>query len=139
MMLKEKLDRRTVKEIERFLRHRRTELKESVRNVTRQCASEASRPADSAVWAAQSLDDEIRLTLMDRASRQLLQIEAALERLGQQEYGICHDCEQFIGLARLRAMPFAQRCQPCQSRAERQAQPEMHPVSAVFDAPDDDD
>lgn len=138
MKLKDGLDHRTVKEMERFLRDRHTQLKESVRN-TRHCANGASRPADSAVWAAESLDEEIRVTLMDRASRQLAQVEAALERLGQQEYGICHDCEEFIGLARLRAMPFAQRCQPCQSRAERQAQPELRPVSVVFDATDDDD
>lgn len=138
MKVKEKLDHGTVQEMERFLRDKHSQLKESVRN-TRQCANRASRPADSAVWAAETLDEEIRVTLMDRASRQLTQVEAALERLGQQEYGICHDCEEFIGLARLRAMPFAQRCQPCQSRAERQARPELRPVSVVFDATDDDD
>ncbi|HEV8309179.1 MAG TPA: TraR/DksA family transcriptional regulator [Methylomirabilota bacterium] len=119
MKTKEKLDRRVVKEIEQFLKERHAQLKESVRSVvTRRRTQEPGRTADITAWATETLEDEIQVALMDRQGRQVAQIEAALERLTRGEYGICHDCEDFIGLARLRALPFAQRCSACQARAE---------------------
>jgi len=131
MKSKEKLDRRTVKEIERFLNDKRVELKRSVRSVISQRgASDAGRSADSAVLATETLQDEIQVALVDRHSRQVAQIEAALEQLGRREYGICRDCGDFIGVTRLRALPFAQRCRPCQSRAEREEQRESRLMAA---------
>jgi len=136
---KDKLDRRTTKEIEQSLKKRHTELKKFVQSVmTERSTTRPGRPADSAVWATETLHDEVQVSLMDRQSRQVAQIEAALERLGRQDYGICQDCGEFIGLERLRALPFAQRCRPCQSRAELSARRESRPVAAVIYAPEDD-
>lgn len=117
-----KLDRRTTKEIEGFLTARQAQLREAVRTVvTRRRATESGRTADTASWATQTLEDEIQVVLMDRQSRQAAQIEAALERLARGEYGFCHDCSEFIGVPRLRALPFAQRCSRCQAHAERRS------------------
>jgi DnaK suppressor protein len=68
--------------------------------------------------AGEALHDDIQGALMKCWGRQVAQIEAALARLTSREYGICYDCGGFIGLARLRALPFAQRCLPCQARTE---------------------
>ena len=130
-MSKERLDRRTVKEIEQFLKARHAQLKETVRSVVSERRStEAGRSADVTVWATETLNDEIQVALMDRHSRQVAQIEAALERLARGNYGICHDCEEFIGLARIKALLFAIRCSACQSRAERKARQIAGPVAA---------
>jgi DnaK suppressor protein len=116
------LDSRAKKELEAFLRNRHAELTESVRVVVaRRRALEAERSADPANWATATLEDEIQVALMDRQSRQVAQIEAALDRLTRGDYGRCHDCEEFIGLPRLKALPFAQRCNRCQARAEQRA------------------
>ncbi|HEV8675698.1 MAG TPA: TraR/DksA family transcriptional regulator [Methylomirabilota bacterium] len=124
-----KLDQRAAAEIERFLRARQTQLQESVRNsVTQRRTTEATRSADITSCATETLHTEIEVTLMDRHSRQVAQIQAALDRLARGEYGICHDCGEFIGLPRLRAMPFAPRCSPCQSRAELRARRYAGPV-----------
>ncbi len=131
MKPKERLDSRTATEIEHFLKERHAKLKESVRSVvSERRTNEAARTADITVWATETLHDEIQVALMDRQSRQVAQIEAALERLTRGEYGICHDCEEFIGLARLRALPFAQRCSTCQARLERKARQFARPVSS---------
>ena len=121
MKPKDRLDRRTLKEIERFLKEKHAKLKESLRSVlTSRDPDETRRSTASATKAIETLRDEIRIAVMDNRTRQLAQIEAALERLGRREYGICDDCGEFIGLARLRALPFAERCTPCQSQAELQ-------------------
>ena len=122
---RDKLDRRAEQEIERFLKAKHAQLRESVRNlVAQRRATEAIRTADPTSWATETLNDEIEVALADRHSRQAAQIEAALERLHRGEYGNCHDCGGFIGLPRLRALPFAQRCSACQSRAELRARRE---------------
>ncbi len=119
MKTKEWLDRRTVKEIEHFLRGEAARAREAIRSVLAERAThEAGRSADPMVWATESLQDEMQVAFVERLNRQVSQIEQALERLARQEYGLCHDCGEFIGLARLKALPFAQRCRPCQVRAE---------------------
>jgi DnaK suppressor protein len=126
-----KLDTRAALEIECFLKARQAQLTASVKNtVTERRTTEASRNADVSSWASDTLNDEIAVTLMDRDSRQVAQIEAALDRLARGEYGICHDCAEFIGLPRLRALPFAQRCASCQGRAELRARRGTGRVSA---------
>ena len=121
MKPKDRLDRRSLKEIERFLKDKHTKLKESLRRVlTGRYLDETRRSVASAAKAIETLRDEIQVAVIDSRSRELAQIETALERLGRRDYGICDDCAEFIGLARLRALPFAERCTPCQSHAELQ-------------------
>ncbi len=119
MRSKDRLDRQTVKEMGQFLKEKKARLAASVRSgITSSLTNEAGRSADLGDWATETLHEEIQVALMDSQSDQLAQIEAALERLARREYGFCHDCGESIGLARLRALPFALRCSACQSRAE---------------------
>jgi len=123
MKVKDRLDRRTVQEIERSLRDRHARLMESMRSaIAQQNGNGAGRSAELMARATETLHEEIQVAIVDLYSRQAAQIEAALERLGRREYGFCRDCAGFIGVARLRALPFAQRCRPCQARAELRAQ-----------------
>ncbi len=119
MKTKEWIDRRTVKEIEHCLKGEAARARESLRSVMAECSKhEVGRSSDLLVWATETLQDEIQVAVMDRRNRQVGQIEAALERLARREYGFCRDCGEFIGVARLKALPFAPRCRPCQMRAE---------------------
>ena len=52
----------------------------------------------------------------------LVLIEMALNRLVLGEYGICLGCEKPIAPARLRAIPWADRCVHCQEMLELEAQ-----------------
>jgi DnaK suppressor protein len=116
------LDRRTVQESERFLRHRQRTLSDLIRRglgERLELQEHATDDSDQVASASRTLDDEVRAALVDRASRELVQVEAALELLRQRRYGLCRDCGDFIGLARLRSLPFAQRCLSCQERTER--------------------
>ena len=117
-----KLNRSAVREMERVLRMRHAELRESMQSlVARRRNGDADRTGEPTARATRTLEDEIQMALMDRQSHQVAQIETALERLARGDYGRCHDCGGFIGLPRLRLLPFAQRCSACQAGAERQA------------------
>ena len=79
-----------------------------------------------------SLDEPIgRLSRMDAMQQQsmvqanrrtmetrLKRIEAALRRLDNDEYGLCVECEEEIGYARLKAQPESPFCIACQSSKE---------------------
>ena len=70
---------------------------------------------DALADAAAAMD----VALVIRESQELKDIEAALGRIGDGSYGICTDCENEIGRARLGAYPTATRCLPCQEEYER--------------------
>jgi RNA polymerase-binding transcription factor DksA len=59
----------------------------------------------------------------ENAALELEQVLAARQRLRDQEYGLCLDCGEPIGLERLKAMPAAPYCASCQSEHERREGP----------------
>jgi len=120
-----KLDRRIIGQLERLLRDELTRLQGSLRaGVTENRTAENTSLTDMSVHAAETLHTEIQVALMDRRTQQVVQIQDALARLAGGRYGFCEECDAFIGLPRLRALPFAQRCRDCQAHAERRARRE---------------
>jgi RNA polymerase-binding transcription factor DksA len=115
------VDRKTARETERFLRDRQLVLARLIRRGLGERQEHAGEDSDVVASASRTLDDEVQATLVDRASRELVQVDAALELLRERRYGLCRDCGDFIGLPRLRSLPFAQRCRPCQERMEQAA------------------
>lgn len=70
---------------------------------------------DAALDAAQ---DEISSQLAEVESRELSNIERALDRIRTDTYGECEGCGGKIPLARLNALPYATSCIECQRAAE---------------------
>jgi DnaK suppressor protein len=113
------LDHRIVKAFEAILLERRARLQESVRaRVTEHRTGERRRSPEDATNAVESLSEDLEVAVLDRERREAAQIDAALERLARDEYGICGNCGTVIGLGRLEALPFAQRCTACQAGVE---------------------
>jgi DnaK suppressor protein len=57
---------------------------------------------------------------IDAATQRFRQAVDALRKMGSNDgsYGVCADCGDEISERRLRAVPFATRCLPCQQSAE---------------------
>ncbi len=62
---------------------------------------------------------EFMFNLSGGERRLLRQVEGALDRLDQGEYGVCAHCQQPIGAQRLKAIPWARYCVKCQEKEER--------------------
>ena len=113
------LDRQIVRAFEALLLERRAKLRESVRaRMAERRAGEPRRSPEDATNAVESLGEELEVAMLDRESREAAQIDAALERLARDEYGVCRSCGRVIGLGRLKALPFAQCCTACQAGVE---------------------
>jgi DnaK suppressor protein len=79
----------------------------------------------------QQLNREVAIRNLDREAVLLKQVQGALARLDDETFGVCLRCDEPIPEKRLKAVPWAAYCVPCQEIVDRQ--------SANVDADDDID
>lgn len=70
--------------------------------------------------AVASVEADIALGIAEQGGRELQGIDAALLRIEEGTYGVCEDCGKRIDMHRLRALPHALRCLPCQLERDRE-------------------
>ena len=68
--------------------------------------------------ANNSYNREFMFALSDTERQILLEIEQALERLDEDNYGTCLNCEDDIPKMRLKAVPWTRYCVDCQEKVE---------------------
>jgi DnaK suppressor protein len=69
----------------------------------------------------QQLNREVAIRNLDRESALLKQVQSALTRLDDETFGICLRCDEPIPEKRLKAVPWAAYCVPCQEAIDRQS------------------
>lgn len=74
---------------------------------------------DQADTGSKNITREHELALAGNAREMLYQIERALARLEAGTYGLCENCGNPIGKARMQAFPRATLCVECKQRQER--------------------
>jgi DnaK suppressor protein len=77
---------------------------------------------DAALIAEQT---ELSSQMAEVESRELAQIERAIEKIETGEYGRCESCEKAIAPLRLKYLPYATDCIVCARREERRGEPEV--------------
>lgn len=102
-----------------LLEMRREILREIQADVKQGREGEPGEGRDTYDIASDERDREINLLLGDRDRRKLQQVDVALQRLENGEYGICEECEGEIASPRLVAMPFSRLCVTCQDEYEQ--------------------
>ena len=70
-------------------------------------------------FALDSAQDEINSQLAEVESRELAQIDKALEKMRTGKYGVCEGTGQAIPLTRLKALPYAQYSIEAQREIEK--------------------
>src|SRR5579875_2866238 len=68
----------------------------------------------------QQLNREVAIRNLDRESALLKQVQAARNRIEDESFGVCLRCDEEIPERRLRAVPWAAYCVPCQEIIDRQ-------------------
>jgi len=66
---------------------------------------------------------ELRSQMASYESRELAQIENALDKIRRGRYGRCETCDKPIAPLRLKALPYATECIHCARREERRSAP----------------
>jgi DnaK suppressor protein len=102
-----------------MLHARRRETQDHVRARIRD--GRTARPApggDDLDHSGAASQGDLELTLLQMRAETLVRIDAAHRRLDVGQYGFCAECAKAIAERRLRALPFAVRCQACEERRE---------------------
>jgi RNA polymerase-binding transcription factor len=76
-------------------------------------------PGDSGDESLANALADFNLTILDRHIDGMRDIEAALQRIRNGEYGVCVDCGDAVTFPRLMAYPTAKRCIVCQEQREK--------------------
>ena len=74
--------------------------------------------ADPADRATMESDRAFTLRIRDRERKLIKKIRAALQRMDDGVFGVCDECGEDIGVARLNARPVTKLCINCKSRQE---------------------
>jgi DnaK suppressor protein len=83
-------------------------------------------PSNEQIEAVQLAGErEFAVRTLERESKSLMQVGAALERIDDGEFGICLECEEPISTKRLAVVPWAAYCLQCQ---------ELHDTRESMDA-----
>jgi DnaK suppressor protein len=99
------------------LQKRHAELVDRLERVTREVRHTSGLESDFEEQAVQRENDDVLAGLDDKIRLELLQIESALGRLDDAEYGVCETCHRPILEKRLEALPYATLCVTCQAEA----------------------
>jgi DnaK suppressor protein len=91
---------------------------ESTVETSGELSSFDQHPGDS---GTETFEMEKNVSLLEQVEEELLEIEAAFQRLERGTYGTCQACGRPIGNERLEALPATRYCIEDQAKAERDA------------------
>ena len=74
---------------------------------------------DSMDLATSVTTQTLNMQFQDRERALLLEIDEAVRRIEQDEFGICEECDEEIGVGRLRAQPWTRLCVRCKEDEEQ--------------------
>ncbi len=100
----------TINEIKRYkeaLAQKTAELSETLGNRKTIAIEVTPEACERIVLAAQR---ELAVVTLDRHSRLLREVKAAMGRIEDGSYGVCESCEEAITTRRLDAVPWARYC-----------------------------
>ena len=100
--------------IRKRLQKRRTELLTRLERITSDVRHSPGLEADFEEQAVQRENDDVLANLDEAVRLELLQIESALARVDEAQYGTCAGCRRPIAATRLEALPYATHCVRCQ-------------------------
>ena len=103
-----------------ILVERRRAMQDDVQSRIRHGRTEAANDVrDDLEVSDADVQGDIELALLQLRAKTLTRIDEALVRLDAGESGSCVECNGEISERRLRALPFAVRCQACEERREQ--------------------
>jgi DnaK suppressor protein len=101
---------------------RRESLAADLRAATAQFINDDSSYTDSIDQAAAETDKTLAMQMKNRERDTLWQIDEALKRIEEGNFGECERCAEPIAEARIRAFPFTTLCIDCKAEIENEEQ-----------------
>jgi RNA polymerase-binding transcription factor len=100
----------------KLLLKKRDELIPSGRHGT---LTDSVQSPDAVEFAVKTLEQDVTAATLEMRAQMIKEIDHALQRVKSGTYGECEDCGSEINPNRLKAIPWARYCVPCQETRSR--------------------
>ncbi len=122
------MDKTSLKFFKDLLLKKKAELSKGIEHIAKDALKTSQRDATGdlsgyslhmADMATDNYDREFSLGLATNEQKILDRINEALEKLDDHTFGLCELCGKKISKVRLKAVPYAELCVPCQQKQEK--------------------
>ena len=122
------MDKKSLKFFKELLLKKKAELSKGIEHIAKDALKTSQRDATGdlsgyslhmADMATDNYDREFSLGLATNEQKILDRINDALEKLDDHAFGLCEVCGKKISKVRLKAVPYAELCVPCQQKQEK--------------------
>jgi RNA polymerase-binding protein DksA len=122
------VDKKDLKLFRELLQQKKKDLTKGIEHVADEALKKSQKDAAGdlsayslhmADMATDNYDREFSLSLADGEQKTLYRINEALERIDSKTFGNCEVCGKKISKVRLKAVPYAELCVPCQEKQEK--------------------
>ena len=122
------MDKKSLKFFKELLLKKKAELSKGIEHIAKDALKTSQRDATGdlsgyslhmADMATDNYDREFSLGLATNEQKILDRINDALEKLEDHTFGLCELCAKKISKVRLKAVPYAELCVPCQQKQEK--------------------
>lgn len=122
------MDKKDLKDFKELLMKKKADLAKGIEHIANDALKTSQRDAAGdlsayslhmADMATDNYDREFALNLADNEQKIVHRIDAALEKIDAETFGLCETCGKKISKARLKAVPYAELCVPCQEKQEK--------------------
>jgi len=114
------MEQEKLKEFQQILQNQLDDLLREAGKTVSEMTDEKTNFPDPTDRASLESDRNFELRIRDRERKLILKIREAIERIEDGTFGVCENCEEEIGEARLRARPVTTLCIDCKTEQERQ-------------------
>lgn len=105
---------------EEILRARKEQIEKNINSVQKEILELHSLELnDEGDYASASNENMVDTAIGNQQEIELMEIEVALAKIKNGQYGICEMCEENIGFQRLKVKPHAKYCIDCREIAEK--------------------
>ena len=124
----DKMDKKDLKFFKELLMKKKSDLAKGIDHIANDALITSQRDAAGdlsayslhmADMATDNYDREFSLGLADNEQKILNRINDALEKITENKFGLCELCGKKISKVRLKAVPYAELCVPCQEKQEK--------------------
>ncbi|MBI3252097.1 MAG: TraR/DksA C4-type zinc finger protein [Candidatus Omnitrophica bacterium] len=122
------MDKKEAKIFKELLLKKKDALSKGIEHIAKDALKTSQRDAAGdlsayslhmADMATDNYDREFSLGLADNEQKILNRIDEALEKIDGGTFGLCELCGKKISKVRLKAVPYAELCVPCQEKQEK--------------------
>lgn len=124
------MTKKDAKIFKELLLKKKAELSKGIQHIAKDALNQSQRDAAGdlsgyslhmADMATDNYDREFSLGLATNEQKIMHRIDEALEKIEENTFGVCEACNKKISKVRLKIVPYAELCVPCQEKQEKKS------------------